>query len=162
MVACLEPTSAVVQVKRKLLDERKTMKPVAEPARRKSHWDYVLEEMKWMANDFWQVQGPGVVERGRDWWGGIGCGPWDAVWLSSACFVSHTHVLDPFILVHGCLIVRSGTLVGPGCDDAGLHDVEMEGENPVHRMNNRSCLVDPFRSGCGRGIRPPTCAWRSP
>jgi hypothetical protein len=40
-----------------LLEERRTMKPVPELSRRKSHWDYVLEEMKWMANDFWQVRG---------------------------------------------------------------------------------------------------------
>ena len=50
-----------VQVKRMLLEERRTMKPVPEPSRRKSHWDYVLEEMKWMANDFWQVRGVRLV-----------------------------------------------------------------------------------------------------
>eukprot|EP01018_Ginkgo_biloba_P003835 Gb_31226 [translate_table: standard] len=29
-------------------------KPVLEPLRRKSHWDFVLEEMAWLANDFMQ------------------------------------------------------------------------------------------------------------
>ena len=51
-----------MQVKRKLVEERRSIKSVAEPGRRKSHWDYVLEEMKWMANDFWQVFGSGVVD----------------------------------------------------------------------------------------------------
>lgn len=46
-----------MQAKRKLIDERRTLKKCAEPSRRKSHWDFVLEEMKWMANDFWQVHG---------------------------------------------------------------------------------------------------------
>lgn len=26
-----------------------------EPPRKKSHWDFVLEEMAWLANDFMQV-----------------------------------------------------------------------------------------------------------
>ncbi|XP_073387560.1 chromatin modification-related protein EAF1 B isoform X3 [Physcomitrium patens] len=43
-----------LKAKRKLIDERRTLKKCAEPSRRKSHWDFVLEEMKWMANDFWQ------------------------------------------------------------------------------------------------------------
>ncbi|XP_073387711.1 chromatin modification-related protein EAF1 B isoform X2 [Physcomitrium patens] len=43
-----------LQAKRKLIEERRTFKKFAEPSRRKSHWDFVLEEMKWMANDFWQ------------------------------------------------------------------------------------------------------------
>jgi hypothetical protein len=30
-------------------------KPWPEASRRKAHWDFVLEEMAWMANDFMQV-----------------------------------------------------------------------------------------------------------
>nr|PNR56097.1 hypothetical protein PHYPA_006994 [Physcomitrium patens] len=40
--------------KRKLIEEGRTLKKIAELSRRKSHWDFVLEEMRWMANDFWQ------------------------------------------------------------------------------------------------------------
>lgn len=34
--------------------ESANSKPFLEPPRRKSHWDFVLEEMSWMANDFMQ------------------------------------------------------------------------------------------------------------
>lgn len=58
------------------------MKPFAEPARRKVHWDYVLEEMKWMANDFWQVRGVGLL-------GGAAIGRGGRIWrpVRSGCGV---------------------------------------------------------------------------
>jgi len=31
------------------------VKKSSEPARRKTHWDFVLEEMCWLAKDFFQV-----------------------------------------------------------------------------------------------------------
>ncbi len=37
------------------LDQVLDSKPWPEGLRRKAHWDFVLEEMVWMANDFMQV-----------------------------------------------------------------------------------------------------------
>jgi hypothetical protein len=37
------------------VDQVLDSKPWPEGLRRKAHWDFVLEEMVWMANDFMQV-----------------------------------------------------------------------------------------------------------
>ena len=47
---------ACLQKNRRILVEASKKQPGAEPRRAKSHWDFVLEEMAWMANDFAQVR----------------------------------------------------------------------------------------------------------
>lgn len=39
------------------MDQVLDSKPWPEGLRRKAHWDFVLEEMAWLANDFMQVPG---------------------------------------------------------------------------------------------------------
>ncbi len=98
-----EPTMTLVQVKRKLLEERKTMKPFGEPARRKAHWDYVLEEMKWMANDFWQVHGCGAAYWEGDCSRRVCVPSWEIVGggRSWSGFVSHAPAFVPSIVFMG-------------------------------------------------------------
>lgn len=44
----------IAELQREGLWSEKRLPKVAEPARAKSHWDYLLEEMVWLAGDFSQ------------------------------------------------------------------------------------------------------------
>lgn len=44
----------VAELRKKGLWSAKRMPKVQEPARNKAHWDYLLEEMQWLAADFAQ------------------------------------------------------------------------------------------------------------
>nr|XP_024380298.1 chromatin modification-related protein EAF1 B-like isoform X1 [Physcomitrium patens]XP_024380299.1 chromatin modification-related protein EAF1 B-like isoform X1 [Physcomitrium patens]PNR51048.1 hypothetical protein PHYPA_010234 [Physcomitrium patens] len=43
-----------LKVKKKFIGDWHSMEKSSEPARRKTHWDFVLEEMCWLAKDFFQ------------------------------------------------------------------------------------------------------------
>lgn len=55
MCCCLGLAGAYFQARKSVAAVWEKRKPEPELVRRKSHWDFVLEEMAWMANDFMQV-----------------------------------------------------------------------------------------------------------
>lgn len=101
-----------MQVKRKLLEERVMMRESSEPAKRKSHWDFVLEEMQWMANDFFQVSACNfIIANTSIRWFIITRHSYFMSHLSSLfdCYVGNcTFTYDDFFLARGLIVYSEG------------------------------------------------------
>lgn len=66
-------TELTAELKRVQQSSGRIMKMGSEPARTKSHWDYLLQEMEWMANDFdrerkWKMQAAKKLAKAVQQW----------------------------------------------------------------------------------------------